>query len=55
MKVADILRTKGSVVKTVPPYETALLLSGQMRTEQIGALIVSSDGNTIGLTTALPM
>ena len=24
MKVADILRIKGSVVKTVPPHETAL-------------------------------
>src|SRR6476659_3024888 len=41
MKVADILRIKGSVVKTVPPHETALLLSGQMRAEQIGALVVS--------------
>ena len=29
MKVADILRIKGSVVKTVPPHETALLLSGK--------------------------
>jgi CBS domain-containing protein len=47
MKVADILRIKGSVVKTVPPHETALLLSGQMRAEQIGALVVSSDGNSI--------
>ena len=47
MKVADILRIKGSVVKTVPPHETALLLSGQMRAEQIGALVVSRDGNSI--------
>ena len=47
MKVADILRVKGSVVKTVPPHETALLLSGQMRAEQIGALVVSRDGNSI--------
>ena len=47
MKVADILRIKGSVVKTVPPHETALLLSGQMRVEQIGALVVSRDGNSI--------
>jgi CBS domain-containing protein len=47
VKVADILRIKGSVVKTVPPHETALLLSGQMRAEQIGALVVSSDGNSI--------
>ena len=27
MKVADILQIKGSVVKTVPPHETALLLA----------------------------
>ena len=47
MKVADILRIKGSVVKTVSPHETALLLSGQLRAEQIGALVVSADGKTI--------
>ena len=47
MKVADILRIKGSVVKTVAPHETALLLSGQLRAEQIGALVVSTDGNSI--------
>ena len=47
MKVADILRIKGSVVKTVLPHETALLLSGHLRAEQIGALVVSTDGNSI--------
>ena len=47
MKVADILRIKGSVVKTVAPHETALLLSGHLRAEQIGALVVSTDGNSI--------
>jgi CBS domain-containing protein len=47
MKVADILRLKGSAVKTVPPHETALLASGHLRTEQIGALVVSSDGKSI--------
>jgi CBS domain-containing protein len=47
MKVADILRIKGSVVKTVPPHETALLASGQLRAAQIGALVVSRDGNAI--------
>jgi CBS domain-containing protein len=47
MKVADILRIKGSVVKTVAPHETALLLSGHLRAEQIGALVVSTDGNFI--------
>ena len=47
MKVADILRIKGSVVKTVPPHETALLASGHLRAEQIGALVVSTDGKSI--------
>ena len=47
MKVADILRFKGSVVKTVSPHETALLLSGHLRANQIGALVVSTDGNSI--------
>jgi CBS domain-containing protein len=35
------------VVKTVLPEETALLLSGQLRAEQIGALVVSADGKSI--------
>jgi hypothetical protein len=47
MKVADILRIKGSVVKTVTPHETALLLSGYLRADQIGALVGSTDGNSI--------
>ena len=47
MKVADILRIKGSVVKTVAPHETAVLLSGYLRADQIGALVVSTDGNSI--------
>jgi CBS domain-containing protein len=47
MKVADILRIKGSQVKTVPPHETALLLSAQLRAAQIGALVVSADGHSI--------
>ena len=47
MKVADILRIKGSVVKTVAPHETALLISGHLRAAQIGALVVSTDGNSI--------
>jgi CBS domain-containing protein len=47
MRVADILRIKGSIVKTVPSHETALLLSGQLRAEQIGALVVSTDGTSI--------
>jgi CBS domain-containing protein len=31
----------------VPPHETALLASGHLRAEQIGALVVSTDGKSI--------
>jgi CBS domain-containing protein len=47
MKVADILRIKGSVVKTVTPDKTTLEFSEQLRAEQIGAMIVSDDGRSI--------
>ena len=47
MKVADIIRIKGSVVKTVTPDKTALEFSEQLRVEQIGAMVVSDDGRTI--------
>ena len=47
MRVADILRIKGSIVKTVTSHETAFLLSGQLRAEQIGALVASTDGTSI--------
>jgi CBS domain-containing protein len=47
MKVADILRSKGTVVKTVRPDATALELSEQLRAERIGAMIVSEDGASI--------
>jgi CBS domain-containing protein len=47
MRVADILRIKGSTVKTVTPDETALELSEKLRTAQIGAMIVSDDGTSI--------
>jgi CBS domain-containing protein len=47
MKVADILRIKGSVVKTVTPDKTALEFSERLCAEQIGAMIVSDDGRSI--------
>jgi CBS domain-containing protein len=47
MKVANILRIKGSAVKTVRPDETALGLSHKLRTEGIGAMVVSKDGRSI--------
>jgi CBS domain-containing protein len=47
MKVADILRIKGSAVKTVMPDETVLDFSRQLRADQTGAMIVSDDGSSI--------
>jgi CBS domain-containing protein len=47
MRVADILRIKGSTVKTVTPDETALELSEKLNAAQIGAMIVSDDGSSI--------
>jgi CBS domain-containing protein len=47
MKVADILKTKGSAVKTVRPDETAKVFAEHLRNERIGAMIVSSDGSTL--------
>jgi CBS domain-containing protein len=47
MKVANILRIKGSAVKTVRPDETAIGLSHKLRTEGIGAMVVSNDGRSI--------
>jgi len=47
MKVADILKAKGSAVTTVRPDETALELSEKLRAERIGAAIVSADGTTV--------
>lgn len=47
MKVSDILKAKGSAVKTVRPDETALELAEKLRAERIGAMIVSRDGATI--------
>jgi CBS domain-containing protein len=47
MKVADILKTKGSAVKTVRPDETAKVFAEHLRNERIGAMIVSHDGSTL--------
>ena len=47
MKVSDILRIKGSKVKTVTPDTSARELSVRLHSEQIGAMIVSGDGRTI--------
>jgi CBS domain-containing protein len=47
MKVSDIIKTKGSVVKTVEPETSARELSVRLHAEQIGAMVVSRDGHSI--------
>lgn len=47
MKVFEILKAKGRDVVTVRPEETIKVLSHRLRMEQIGSVIVSSDGQTV--------
>ena len=47
MKVADILRTKGSDVMTVKPTETIETLAHRLRLERVGAMIVSQEANSL--------
>lgn len=47
MKVSDIIQIKGSVVKTVRPETSARELSVRLHADQIGAMVVSSDGGSI--------
>ncbi len=47
MKVSDIIQTKGSGVKTVRPESSARELSVRLHADQIGAMVVSSDGKSI--------
>ena len=47
MKVADILRSKGSNVITVLPTATLLTLVHRLKLERVGAMIVTRDGKTV--------
>jgi CBS domain-containing protein len=47
MTVADILKTKGSAVKTVRPDETVKAFAKRLKDAHIGAMIVTNDGNSI--------
>ena len=47
MSVSKIIQTKGSVVKTVRPESSARELSVRLHADQIGAMVVSSDGKSI--------
>jgi len=47
MKVSDIIQTKGSVVKSIRAESSARELSVRLHADQIGAMVVSSDGKSI--------
>ena len=47
MNVSDIIRAKGSVVKTVRPEASARELSVRLNADQIGVMVVSSDEKSI--------
>jgi CBS domain-containing protein len=47
MKVSDVLTHKGAAIVTIKPEETIEALSVLLRSNRIGAVVVSSDGATI--------
>jgi CBS domain-containing protein len=47
MKVASILKTKGSIVATTPPRTSIATAARLLREQNIGALVVSEDGVTV--------
>ena len=47
MKVASILKSKGSSVATTPPNTTIFTVTWDLKLKGIGALVVSDDGNAI--------
>lgn len=47
MQVSDILRSKDSRVLTIKPDATIQTLSHRLRTEKVGAFIVSRDGKSL--------
>lgn len=47
MRVADILKVKGSAVMTVRPTETVQAVARRLRQEGVGAMIVSGDGGSL--------
>ena len=47
MTVSEILKAKGTGVKTVGLNVSAQVLARQMKDEQIGAMIVTDDGGSI--------
>jgi CBS domain-containing protein len=49
MRIADVLRRKGTAVATVGPHVTVTELLGELATHNVGALPVVDGGNLIGI------
>jgi CBS domain-containing protein len=47
MLVSDILRTKGAAVMTVRSDDSALCLAKRLKSERVGAMVVSDDGTSL--------
>ncbi len=47
MLVSDILRSKGSSVKMVQSYDSAISCARRLKAEHVGALVVSDDGRSL--------
>ena len=47
MRVADILKAKGSTVHTVRPDQTIQHVAHRLRMDRVGALVVSGDGSSL--------
>jgi CBS domain-containing protein len=47
MRISDVLRHKGAEVATVKPDATVRDLLAQLATRNVGALVVSDDGETV--------
>lgn len=48
MKISDVVRRKGDLVVTVKPDETVSTLLDLLAEHQIGAVVVSEDGESVG-------
>jgi CBS domain-containing protein len=47
MRVSDVLQGKGAVVETIRPDAKVLVAVHRMRMQNVGALVVSRDGETV--------
>lgn len=47
MLVSDILRSKGTTVKMVRSYDSVMSCAQRLKTERVGALVVSDDGRSL--------